>query len=144
MNDPTLERHNDGFRAISDTELLVNTVDVRFYGAFGDEKRRADLFIALTLGHQLQDLDLSCCQRRAGLGASHQPCRDFRRDVSRSIYFRAFSTHFANSIHIAAGSPSFEKLTRSSLFPFALQDEGRPIIWGSPLFLFPERQLSLT
>src|SRR5262245_11988537 len=91
MNDPTLERHNDGFRAISDTELLVNTVDVRFYGAFGDEKRRADLFIALTLGYQLQDLDLSRCQRRAGLGASHQPCRDFRRDVASAFM------HSANS-----------------------------------------------
>src|SRR5262245_19379490 len=32
----------------------------------------------------------------------------------------------------------------SSLFPFALEDEGGPIIWLSPLFLFPDRQLSLT
>jgi hypothetical protein len=39
---------------------------------------------------------------------------------------------------------SFAKSTRSSLFPLALQDEGRPIIWLPPLFLFPDRQLSLT
>jgi len=32
----------------------------------------------------------------------------------------------------------------SSLFPLALQDEGGPIIWLSPLFLFPDRQLGLT
>jgi len=32
----------------------------------------------------------------------------------------------------------------ASLFPLALQDEGRPIIWLSPLFLFPDRQLCLT
>jgi len=35
--------------------------------------------------------------------------------------------------------PSF-----SSLFPLALEDEGGPIIWLPPLFLFPDRQLGLT
>ena len=50
----------------------------------------------------------------------------------------------AMEMNDAAGKPSFEELTRSSLFPLALQDEGGPIIWLSPLFLFPDRQLSLT
>src|SRR5262249_55586344 len=31
-----------------------------------------------------------------------------------------------------------------SLFPLALQDEGGPIIWLPPQFLFPDRQLGLT
>jgi hypothetical protein len=38
---------------------------------------------------------------------------------------------------------SAEISTRSSLFPLALQYEGCPVIWLSPLFLFPDRQLGL-
>jgi hypothetical protein len=44
-----------------------------------------------------------------------------------------------------AMAPSFFwKSRRSLLFPLALQDEGGPVIWLSPLLLFPDRQLSLT
>ena len=47
---------------------------------------------------------------------------------------------------VGISRPEFKSLqlpVLSALFPFALEDEGRPIIGRLPLFLFPDRQLSL-
>jgi hypothetical protein len=76
---------------------------------------------------------------RRGSGAAEEYVKSIWKADFTYFLSAENKARFGSGRAVAAGKPSFEELTRSSLFPLALQDESSPIIWLSPLLLFPDR-----
>src|SRR5262245_910454 len=79
----------------------------------------------------------------SGRARRRPPKRDRRCPVDPLVAHRRHANFSATAATAQAASER-AMMTPTMLFPLALQNEGRPIIWLSPLFLFPDRQLGLT
>jgi len=59
LNQATTRRARNGFGAADDIHLGEDRLHMRFHGAFTDKESGADLFVALSLSHQLEYVDLT-------------------------------------------------------------------------------------
>src|SRR5436309_10203871 len=107
LNQASSRGVGDGFGAADDIHLGEDRLHMRFHSAFTDKKGGADLFVALSLSHQFEYVDLTSTQcfaadalsqlgremhRNTGFAgvyaadAIHQP---FTRNVLEQITFRS-------------------------------------------------------
>src|SRR5215470_5468054 len=71
------------FKAVGDTELIENVVEMILDGLLGDEKLFTDLLVAETLSHQLYDFFFAVTEQRflaarPGFGGFREGLHDFR------------------------------------------------------------------
>src|SRR5438046_10109534 len=62
LNQATARRARNGFGAADDIHLGEDRLHMRFHSAFTDKKGGADPFVALSLGHQFEYVDLTSAQ----------------------------------------------------------------------------------
>src|SRR5947199_9304293 len=80
------------FSPADDVELGENAFHMRLHRSLTNEEGRADLFVAFSLSHQLEHIDLAFAQ-----GFSADALREFDGEVHRHASFAAM--HSANAIH---------------------------------------------
>src|SRR5258708_29391598 len=62
MDDAAAQRDGHRLRAVIDTELHQNALDVHLHSIFSNKERHPDLFVALAFGDFLQHIQLSLCE----------------------------------------------------------------------------------
>src|SRR5438034_4326349 len=62
LNQATARRARNGFGAADDIHLSEDRLHTRFHSAFTDKEGGADLFVALSLSHQFEYIDLTSTQ----------------------------------------------------------------------------------
>src|SRR6266496_370980 len=80
------------FSPADDVELGENAFHMRLHRALANEEGRADLFVAFSLRHQLEDIDFALAQ-----GFAADALHEFGRKMHRHASFAA--VHPANAIH---------------------------------------------
>src|SRR5881296_3598028 len=92
LNQAASRGGGNGFGAADDIHLGEDRLHMRFHSAFTDKEGGADLFVALSLSHQLEYVDLTSTQRFAA-DALCQLGREMHRNTSLA------GVHSADAIH---------------------------------------------
>src|SRR5437773_6216618 len=103
LNQATARRARNGFGAADDIHLGEDRLHMRFHSAFTDKKGGADLFVALSLGHQFEYVDLTSAQC-----FSAAPFSQFARGMNGNTSFPV--VHSPNAINQRLPRTSLETL----------------------------------
>src|SRR2546421_2969454 len=103
LNQATARRARNSFCPTDDIHLGEDCLHMRFHSAFTDKKGGADLFVALSLSHQFEYVDLTSAQCFAAdtlceLGSKMHGNTSFARVHSADAIHQRFARHVLEQI----------------------------------------------